>query len=274
MNSAKRLFTEYSALARVLEPRDFISLLKATVVNSPSILQTGRLTAIDAAMSHNMTVRLGKSSLVLPLADIDGILAGQRDNPTFGNVREIYARNCYLKNLRLQAPQRAVLDLGANRGMFSLLALVELEAELAVGVEPVSNYLPVYKLLLDANRCDQERAPRYTKFISNPSEEQRDPERNVSVQTILREQKIDRFNLVKMDIEGGEKSVFSEPAWLAYVDTITMELHPQAVGDLSLIPQALERFGFDVLLVDQVGKPASIHSAAFLFASCNGSLAV
>jgi hypothetical protein len=53
-----------------------------------------------------------------------------------------------------------------------------------------------------------------------------------------------------------------------------MELHPRAVGDLSLIPQALERYGFDVLPVDQAGKPTSIHSAMFLSASCNGSLAV
>lgn len=38
-----------------------------------------------------------------------------------------------------------VLDLGANRGIFSLLALVALEAELVVGVEPNPLYSSVFR---------------------------------------------------------------------------------------------------------------------------------
>ena len=174
MNPAMRLLAEYSTLARVLEPGDFLSLVKATMTHSPDILQTRKLAAVDAAMSRNMTVRFGKSRLVLPLADMDHILAVQDGSPTFGSVREMYARNCYLRHLRLKKPQRAVLDLGANRGMFSVLALVELGAEIAVGVEPIPLYLSAYKLLLEANCCDLNRAPRYTKFITSPSVERQD----------------------------------------------------------------------------------------------------
>jgi hypothetical protein len=221
-----------------------------------------------------MTVRLGDSRLVVPLADMDRVLAERNDNPTFGNVREIYARNCYLQHLRLKEPLRAVLDLGANRGIFSLLALVALNAEIVVGVEPIPLYLSVFKLMIDANHCNPDRAPRYTKFIASPSGEQQDPDHCVSIQTILQEQKIDRFNLVKIDIEGHEKTLFSEPEWLDRVDNITMELHPQFAGDLSLIPRALERFGFAYSIRDQAGKPALIDSAMFLCASRNGALAL
>jgi hypothetical protein len=271
LDRVKRVFDEYRSLARVLDRGDFLSLLKATAISAPEILRTGKLTSVDAAMSRNMTVCFGKSRLAMPLADIDAILKAQNDNPTFGNVREVYARNCYFHGLRLKAPQHTVLDLGANRGIFSLLALVVLEAELVVGVEPTPLYLSVFARLLEANHCNPLRAPRYTQFISSPSVERQDPGRNVSIQTILREQGISRFNLVKMDIEGHEIGVFSEPDWLAKVDTITMELHPRE-GDLSLIPRALEDYGFEYMLQDQSGNPVSIDSAMFLFASRTGVL--
>jgi len=76
---------------------------------------------------------------------------------------------------------------------------------------------------------------------------------------------------VKMDIEGHEKAVFAEPEWLASIDTLAMELHPDFAGDLSLIPQALERYGFDYVHVDQAGKPVGIQSSMFLYASCTGA---
>jgi hypothetical protein len=223
-------------------------------------------------MSRNMTVYFGKVRIVLPLADIDHQLRLRNDNPTFGNVRELYARNCYLYKLHLNKPQRTVLDLGANRGMFSRLALLTLESELVVGVEPTLHYSTIFERLLEANHCDPRRAPRYARFISSPSVERNDPSQNVSIQTILREHNIDRIDLVKMDIEGHEKGVFDEPEWLAYVDNLSMELHPQLAGDLSIIPEALSRYGFDCAITDQEGNPAGINSGTFLFASCIGAL--
>jgi hypothetical protein len=273
LNKLKQVLDEYRALAHVLDYRDFLSLIVATAVNSGDILRTGKLTSVDAAMSRNMTVYFGKIPLVLPLANIDRQLRLRNDNPTFGNVRELYARNCYLHRLGLSKPQRTVLDLGANRGMFSLLALLALEAKLVVGVEPTPEYSTIFQRLLEANHCDPDRAPRYTRFISSPSVERNDPSQNVSIQTILREQYIDRIDLVKMDIEGHEKIVFEEPEWLANVDNISMELHPQFVRDLSIIPEALLRYGFDYALSDKDGNPAGIDSANFLFASCIGALA-
>lgn len=273
MNKLKRVLDEYRALAHVLDHGDFLSLILATAVNSAHILRTGRLTSVDAAMSRDMTVHFGKVRLVLPLADIDEHLRSRNDNPTFGNVREIYARNCYLRSLRLKKPQRTVLDLGANRGMFSLLALLALDAELVVGVEPALYYSTSFERLLEANHCDPLRVPRYSRFISSPSIERHDPTQNVSIQTILSEQNIDRIDLVKMDIEGHEKVVFGEPEWLANVDNISMELHPQVAGDLSIIPEALRCYGFDYILCDQEDNPAGIESAVFLFASRVGALA-
>jgi Methyltransferase FkbM domain len=274
LNKLRRVLDEYRALAHVLDYGNFLSLVMATAVNSGDILRTGKLTSVDAAMSRNMTVHFGEVRLVLPLFDIDQHLRARNDNPTFGNVRELYARNCYLQRIRLTKPQRTVLDLGANRGMFSLLALLALEADLVVGVEPILDYTTIFERLLEANHCDPHRVPRYTRFISSPSAERNDPIRHVSIQTILREQNIHRVDLVKMDIEGDEKVVFSEPEWLANVDNISMELHPQIVGDLSIIPEALRRYGFEYALTDRDGNGnlRGVDSANFLFASRIGAV--
>jgi len=272
MNKLERVLAEYRGMAHVLKGGDYLAVLSATAMNASKILKTGTLSSVDAAMSRNMTISYRKRNLYIPLADIDHILEEHRDNPTFGNVREIFARDCYLWRLRLDTPQSRVLDLGANRGIFSILALVVLQSELVVGVEPLPVYLPVFEQLLKANNCNPLRAPRYTRFVSNPSNERRDPDHNVSIQTILREQNVPRFNLVKMDIEGHEKELFREPEWLANVDSLTMELHPQLAGDLSLIPEALERYGFEFAIMDQAGQPAGINFAVFLVGSTKGAL--
>lgn len=271
-NTATRFFSEYSALIRILEPQDIAALIKATALQSPAILRTKKLTALDTAMSRNMTVHVDKTSIAMPLVEIDRILMASKDNPTFGNIREIYARNCYFEHLQLKTPVSAVLDLGANRGMFSLLALLALQAEVVVGVEPMEIYKSVYPILLKANNCERQRTPRYTKFIASVSVEQQNPAENVSIDTIMREQNIDRFDLVKIDIEGHEKSLFSEPEWLDHVDNITMELHPHFVGDLSCVPAALDRYGFDWLTFNQAGERVDVQKAMFLYASRTGAL--
>jgi len=272
MNPVRRLLSEYANLARTLDPQNFALLLKETALNAHSILSSKKLTMLDAAMSRDMTVRFGNSRLTVPLRKMDQFLAAYRDSPSFGTVREIYARDCYLKRLRLKTPVGAILDLGANRGMFTLLALVHLGADVVVGVEPNPVYGPVFQLLVEANNCAIERTVRYTKLISSPSTESGDKDRYVSIPTIIQELSIERFSLIKVDIEGGEKDLFTEPDWLSSVDNLTMELHPHSAGDLSLIPAALERYGFSYRLSDQEGDPAGIESATFLVASSSGQL--
>jgi len=273
LKKLERLAKEYSQLARILKRSDFLALLGATAMNTPHVVKTGKLTSVDSAMSRNITVYFNDVPVVLPLADLDSVLQQINDSPSFGNVREIYARNCYLHGLNLKVPQRAVLDLGANRGMFSILALVALQADVVVRVEPTRLYETAFDMLLKANRCDPQRVARYSRLVSSPSVERRDRERNVSIPTIAQERKISRFNFVKIDIEGGEKDLFSEPEWLANVDTIAMELHHSA-GDLSCIPAALTRYGFNFVILDQADQPADIHTGMFLLASSTNALAV
>jgi len=151
--------------------------------------------------------------------------------------------------------------------MFSLLALAAFDAQLVIGVEPSTVYNPIVQILLEANGIDSDRVRRYNRFITSPTAERRDPSTNVSVETICREQGIERINFAKIDIEGFEKDLFSEPEWLDRVDALAMELHFDFAGDLSSIPQALDRRGFYHISVGQFNAPCAVNDATFLYAS-------
>ncbi len=263
----RRFAIEYQSLSRALSKGDFLALLLRTARVSPEILRTRKLTALDAAMSRDLTVDYRGHRISVPVAKIDRVLAENHDNPTFGNIREMYAGDCYLRRFQVNGPVNAALDLGANRGLFSLLALVVLDAECVVGVEPLGIYEPVARLLLEANRIASGRAVRYQKLIGSSSEEKENPVKFVSINRIRAEQKIDRFGLVKIDIEGGERALFNEPDWLQHVDAITMELHSGLVGDLSVIPEALERYGFRYISTDDRGQKCAFPVASYLYAS-------
>jgi len=269
----RRMVSEYAGLSRVLAPPDLLALGAATIANAPGILRSRKLASLDAAMRRNMRIRFDGMTIALPIQDMDRLLEGKDDSSTFANLREIYAHNCYLQGLKFPSPVRVVLDAGAHCGMFSVLALAHLGSETVVGVDPEASYDSALKLLLHANGFAAEKAPRYRRSLTCPVKEKNDPENNVSVQTILREKKIDRIHLIKMNIEGAEKDVFSEPDWLEAVDTISMEIHPQFVDDLSCIPKALTKYGFEFRLMDQERRPAEIRQAMYLQASRVGALA-
>lgn len=272
MGSLGRLFTEYLHLRRILNPGDFSALLAATVRLAPSVIRDRTLTGIDAAMSRDLRIHYRGTEIQLPLAEIDRLLIGTADNPTFGNVREIFGRDCYMGRFQLNGSAGPVLDLGANRGIFSILALTAMKAERVVGVEPLEKYDAVIQALLAANGIPADRQCRYRKLVASPSMERGDSVTNLSIETIRREQRLDRIALAKIDIEGAEKDLFAEPEWLAWTDNIAMEVHPGIVGDLSLIPAALNSFGFRHIAVDQAGNIRNIQEAMFVYASRTGAL--
>lgn len=68
----------------------------------------------------------------------------------------------------------------------------------------------------------------------------------ISLPTILEQFSIARINILKMDIEGAEKAIFSSnpEAWLARVDLLIIEIHGPEITDL--ISRALQRSNFSM----------------------------
>jgi hypothetical protein len=266
-----RVFREYQALRRVLSAEDLRAYFSQAIRNIPRVLRTKTLGVVDAAMARDLEIHYHDHRFVIPLANIDAILAPYCDNPTFGNLREMYANDCYLRHFRLTLPIRVVLDLGANRGLFTLIALIVLNADIVLAVEPLAVYEPIMQLLLDANGCTSSHVIRYNKYIASSPTEQESSGKHISINAIREQNNIARFGMVKVDIEGGEIDIFSEPAWLSHVDNLTMELHHFA-GNLELISENLKEYGFRYIATDQFGQACHFKDAMFLYASCTGSL--
>lgn len=135
-------------------------------------------------MSRDLSIRYHGREFFMPLSKVDSLLAPFRDNATFGNLKEMYANDCYLRRFCLSSSMRVVLDLGSNRGLFSLIALRVLAADVVVSVEPESVYAAITRLLLSANGFPPDRLIRYAKCIGSSAQERRDPCKYISINCI------------------------------------------------------------------------------------------
>jgi hypothetical protein len=91
---------------------------------------------------------------------------------------------------------------------------------------------------------------------------------SVSVPGLMSAHQIDRIDLLKVDIEGGEFAVFGPGEnlrWLDRVDQVVMEVHPQW-GDTAALVDRLGEHGFGVELRDNAGTRVTTPKAPFDYA--------
>ncbi len=271
MHTARRIVYEYTNLASVLSPKLVGKVIFNSLRHAPSILKTGKLSPLDRAMSQDIDVTFHGRHLSIPVDAIDShLLSGTNDSFTFGTVREMFANDVYLRAFQPSLHCRCVLDLGCNRGMFSLIAAKVLEAELIIGVEPLAKYQKVHQLLSRENGIPGALAKPYWKMIGSTVAERLDSA-FVSIATLIRENNLTVIDFAKIDIEGAESEVFSEPGWLAITQNIAMELHPEFT-DIRPVLEAIAHSGLQMRTTDQFGKPCDVKRAMFLYASRTGSL--
>jgi len=161
------------------------------------------------------------------------------DHQTYNQV---FQRREYAIRTR-QAP-RVILDAGANVGLASLwfvrefpearILAVEPEAEnfrlLEKNTAPYPNITPVRAALWQENGTMQLDAS-LESWCCRLAEDGATPEkvqdvRTVTVATLMEEHGLDAIDLLKVDIEGAEKEVFTDPsAWLGKVSAVIVELH-------------------------------------------------
>lgn len=268
MNGFRRFLYEYGNLLRLLPPEMTWRLLAATARNAPAVLRSRRLTAVDAAMSRNCRVTFHGQGVALPLADIDRATAARNDNPVFGNLREMFANDVYLRPFRRPLHADTVVDLGSNRGLFLLIAVKVLGARFAVGVEPQPGYAEAWGLLRAANDMPPSAVRRIVAAVAPTAGPGR-----ASMAEVLESLGGARINFLKCDIEGAEYPLFAAGGdWLARVDNLAMEVHPEH-GDNRRLLSRLRAAGFVCLATDRFGRPLSDPAAAeFVYASSTGDL--
>lgn len=282
-SSPVRLFSKFRRLGHevvsVVRCADTVSAARwalALLRTFPAVLRTQTLVTADAAW-------IKRGGVFTPA----GIRVRLPGHLTAG-AREMYCRNVYLRSGLTMPDDGWVLDLGANRGLFSVWAACG--GARAVAIEAQQKFADETRLLAAENHV-ADRVETLTAMVSGGA---RDAEpvgvladdarwasathavggrpASVSIGQVMEQYGIDRVGLMKVDIEGGEFSVFSPAGnlgWLDQIDQIALEVHPP-FGDVGAVVETLRGHGFSVLLEGNEGEPVSsehANEAAYAYAS-------
>jgi FkbM family methyltransferase len=232
----------------------------------PEIVRLGNFSPADRRMTgKKRTFKVFGQTLTL-------------DGCHFSAAREIYGRKVYFAIPEFAInPTDTVVDLGANNGLFTVLA-AKLAAKV-IAVEAQSRYLSEMHSNARANNCDHKISAAIalvgggTGIFSDPTQllnashfAQQPPV--CSMKQIIEQHGLATIDFLKIDIEGSEFDLFSrETAWLACVNKIAMEVHAD-YGRVDNLVGILKTNGFRVWLIDnerRVVKPER-NSNGYLFA--------
>jgi FkbM family methyltransferase len=199
----------------------------------------------------------------------------------------MYCRNVYLRTGLTMPATGWVIDLGANRGLFSVWAAVT--GAQAIAVEAQQGFAPMIRDLAAYNnvteRVHVETAMASGVILSGAAigvlaDDSRWatsshglPARpgDVSLPTLMSKYGIDRVGLLKVDIEGGEFAPLGageDLCWLSRVDQAVLEVHGSHGDPMTMVGQ-LHEAGFRVDLRDNDGRQASTNSAQLAYAYCS-----
>lgn len=247
----------------VLGPFVYVRYLFVFCLKLPSIFRAGDFKPLDQVMGGRpINVRMNGKKFI-----IDCPYNDQHINDgsfVFGIMREMYIRNCYLRHGVAQVANTAqiVLDLGANRGAFSVM--MACRVKLVIAVEFNSLFETVIARNMEINGFRNYEIE--IAFIGEGGEADDGKKTLLTMPELMQKHNIDHVDLVKMDIEGSEFSLFRSSDWLTRVSAICMEVHPK-YGDPQEILAALEHHAFNFVITDVLFHPAEdLKQASFIYA--------
>ncbi len=175
---------------------------------------------------------------------------------------EIFFKKIYAFPVSQAGRVRTVVDLGANVGLSALYFLQQYPQARVICVEPEpSNFIMLAKNLQPEIATGkvmaiQEAAMGKDGFVSFESADAKYNSKvmedgadtnvpSVSMPTLMQRCAIDHIDLLKVDVEGAEKYIFSgETDWLRSVDDVLIELHSDEAHVLCM--QAFNQYNFKV----------------------------
>ena len=243
--AVRKIYTDFLGLIRVCGPAIAVRWLFALAFSVRTILKTRNLQSVDRALGA------GPFAINYPTATNhfsvfgEGVLSG---------VREMYVRDCYLRGgiLAIRNGDN-VVDLGANVGNFTNLALAHGDAVKVVAVEPNIAFNRSFEESVGSNPGFRSRVSLIRGFLGEPCEHQRklmrdnDNYRNaewLSVACFLEKAGIDRIDFLKCDIEGGEFAALGAGSQLVdMAQVLAVEVHAFA-GNVDALVASLHARGF------------------------------
>lgn len=152
-------------------------------------------------------------------------------------IREVLLKNCYAFDSSKR--YSTIIDLGANRGIFSVMASRSAERVIAVEFN-AAEFAVKFNLVMELNRV------KNTVLISKYAADFCD-ETHITVNQIVRDYSLTEISFLKIDIEGAETDIFSSDLeWLTITKIISLEIHPCFNVDANKIISILQTYGFIV----------------------------
>jgi FkbM family methyltransferase len=195
--------------------------------------------------------RMGNGPFTVVRQGARAKLAGQQ---VFSGIREIWVRDVYLKNNYLKIPPGAlVIDLGANIGNFTSLALAQHDDVRVIAVEPSLTLSNSLRKSLRLNGWS-DRASVKRSFVGATTKVQisvaADPDYRdaeyVSEPAFLEEFDIQQVDFLKCDIEGSEFFLL-EPGskLLSITENLAIEVHSWG-GSVATFLDFVRNAGFEI----------------------------
>jgi len=211
-----RIVEEYVVANRLLGPMNAIHWGLGAVLSAPAVLRARSLGKADEFLGTSFTVRYGGRQLRLCDAD-------------FGVCREILGHDCY-RLVSCRGQLRTAIDLGANCGIFTLMAAllnpecrilaVEANPDLAVAAAANAERNAFSSRVAVVNQLVGDATVQSIRELiaGNPSIGTFDPREAV--------RRLGECDFLKCDVEGGEHELFTgDLSWLEGVRRFAIEYH-------------------------------------------------
>jgi len=215
---------------------------------------------LEARNLQPADLRMGSGPFRVNRAGARAQLMGQQ---VFSGIREIWVRDVYLKNDYLTIPKGAtVVDLGANLGNFTMLALAQHDDVRVVAVEPSLTLSDSLRAVADSNGWTHRVAVKRA-FVGVKTRVQVSDAKNpdymsapfISEKEFLEEFAIRKIDFLKCDIEGSEFFLTDPNSILLSITTnLAIEIHSWG-GSVPGFLEQLLKVGFEIGSVesDRVG---------------------
>lgn len=261
MKHLSQVVSDFVGLVRVCGAPVAIRWLFAIVANVVAIIERRDLQPADRALGDGpFRVRLTRYGVAFRIVGA-GAISG---------IREMYVRDTYLHHGLIRISDGdTILDLGANLGNFTNLALSFGKNVRVVAVEPHigANSRLLRSVGLNSGYLQRVTLiPAFLGLMSQRQEQMKSSDANYSrTRWITEEQLIEEGNLTKVDvlkcdIEGGEFGLLHRESKLfRMVRSVAVEVHAFA-GDVNRFMDDLEALGFSIVAV----TPAPGGSATVL----------
>lgn len=216
---------------------------------------------IRCAFAYRLHIRLKEGTIRLHSSRYRiwfEIRKNTSDIEVFGNIILEGSYDFIIRELKNSIHGGAVVDLGANTGLFSCMAAAQVQGFKILSVEPQKeNYdmlvRNVENKCLNAgiwNKCAylkiEDTGYEYGFVVRECTEEEADV-KAVDMNFIISKYGIHKIDLLKIDIEGSEYELFDDScqSWIGLVENIIIEIHDHIKpGCYKRVSETLKNNGF------------------------------